>query len=147
MKTITRPVVLTDEEKAKLLSVVSNGKPKEILHSNILLMSDKGFTPKKISEALSTSKQTVNTIKQHYFKEGIERCLVRKNAGKAPYSAKITGEVEAKVVALACTQAPQGKSRWALQLLADKAVELKIIDSISHESINTILKKHNLSLT
>jgi len=147
MKTIERHISLTEEEKEKLLKVVVTGKPSEILYANILLMSDKGFTPKRISEALSTTKQTVNTVKQRYFQEGAEKCLIRKNTGKAPYPAKITGEVEAKVVALACMQAPQGKSRWTLQLLADKTVELNILDSISYESVNTILKKHNLSLT
>jgi len=147
MKKIEKPIELGQAEREKLLMVLEKGTPKEILYANILLMSDKGFTPKKIAEALNTTKQTVNNVKQKYFTHGLGKCLVRKNAGKAPYAPKITGDVEAKIVTLACSSPPEGRSSWALRLLADKAVELQYIDAISYVSVATILKKHNLSLT
>ena len=147
MKTITNPVLLHEEERNKLLDIVNSGNPKEILYANILLMSDKGVAPKRVSELLNTTKQTVNNVKQRYFEGGVKKCMIRKNAGKAPYPAKITGDVEAKIVALACSQAPKGRSKWTLQLLADKSVELKYIESITDVSVMTVLKKHKLSLT
>jgi len=147
MKTITNHIVLSQEEKERLLQILSNGKPNHILYANILLMSDKGFPPKRIVEALSTTKQTVNNVKQRYLRGDIDKCLVRKNAGKAPYPAKITGDVEAKIIALACSKAPEGRIKWTLNLLAEKTVELKYIDSISDVSVMNVLKKHNLNLT
>ena len=146
MKTIEKHIILTNDERGKLLKVLSSGKPNEILYANILLMSDKGFAPKKVAEALNTTKQTVNTAKQRFFEQGVEKCLVRKNAGKAPYASKITGDVEARIIALACSTVPDGRNRWTLRLLADKSVELQIANGLSHDAIGKLLKKHNLSL-
>ncbi len=149
MRKVENHIKLSQEERAKLVAVIHGGKASEILHANILLMCDenaKMFTPKQIAEALNTTKQTINKVKQRYFEVGIDKCLIRKNAGRAPIPPKITGDVEAKIIALACSQAPKGSARWTLRLLADKSVELKIIDSISYESVGTLLKKHNLSL-
>jgi hypothetical protein len=73
--------------------------------------------------------------------------LQRKKRETPPVEAKITGEVEAKIVALGCSQPPEGRARWTLRLLAEKAVELEIIGEISHSSVGSVLKKHNLSLT
>jgi len=168
MKTIEKHVVLSEDAKTTLLQVL-NGKPvfeekqvsgkgekkiilsgknpKAILHANILLMSSNSVTPKKVAESLSTSQETVREVKNRFFNLGVPQCLVRKNAGKAPYPPKITGEVEANITKIACSQTPDGRSRWTLALIADKAVELKVINAISRTSVGTVLKKTNLSLT
>jgi len=147
MKTIEKHVELTEAERARLIKATKSGTAKEILYANIILMCSRKQAPKKISEALDISKQTVNNVKQRFFHDGVDKFTVRRNAGKAPYPAKITGEVEAKVVALACSEAPAGNTRWTLKLLSDKTVELGYIDSITQMSIGRLLKKHNLSLT
>jgi hypothetical protein len=146
MNRIQKWITLSGEDEEKLLKILSCGKPREILHANILLMCGKGYPPKVIVKALSTTKQTVNNVKQRYIKIGIDKFAVRANAGKAPYPAKITGDVEARIVALACSQPPNGYVRWTLRLLADKSVELQYIDEISYVSVGSVLKKHNLNL-
>lgn len=152
MKTIERNIELTMEERDFLTKLVRGRKSsgKEILHANILLGSDIGrgsfLAPTKLAVALNTSKQTVIGIKKRYFSGGIVSAVFRKKRAHPPVPAKITGDVEAKVIALACSKAPEGRNRWTLRLLADKSVELKYIESISYKSVETLLKKHNLSL-
>lgn len=147
MNTVSKHVNLSEEEKNKLMELLTAGKPNEILYANIILMSDRKFTPKTICAALNTSKQTVNMAKRRYLAEGADKFTIRRNAGKAPMPPKLTGEVEAKIVALACMQPPEGRTRWTLELLSDKTVELRYIDSITPMSVSRILKKRNLSLT
>ena len=146
MKTIKNHVSLSEEEEKKLRKILETGKPNEIRAANILLMSGKGFTPKKIAESLSTTKQTVNNVKQRFFKLGVDKCMIRKNAGVAPFAPKITGDVEAKITTIACSTPPQGRTRWTLELIANETVRLNILDSISGASVHTVLKKTNLSL-
>jgi len=94
------------------------------------------------------SRQTVNDAKRDFLAaSGTELFLRRKPLEKPPIEPKITGEVEAKIIAVRCGPPPEGRARWTLQLLADRTVELKIIDSISQMSVHRTLKKHNLSLT
>ena len=83
----------------------------------------------------------------YYCEKGLEATINRKKRETPPVPAKVTGEVEAHVIALACGQPPDGYSKWTLRLLADRTVELGYIDSISHVTVSTILKKTNLSLT
>jgi len=152
MKKIEKNIELTDSERELLLAIIKTGKrkSKEILHANILLQSDVGakmtLTPTQIVKALNTSKQTVANVKNAYFDGGIERAVFRKKRETAPVEPKITGDIEAKIITLACNKAPDGRNRWTLRLLADKCVELQFIDSISYKSIEKVLKKHNLSL-
>ena len=146
MNKIQKHIKLSDYEEGELKRVLLSGKPREILLANILLMSANGFTPKRIAESLSTSKQTVNNAKRRFFNTGL-KCLIRKNAGRAPIAPKITGDVEAKIISIACSKAPDGYGRWTLQMIADKSVELQYIEAVSDESVRRLLKKRNLSLT
>ena len=73
--------------------------------------------------------------------------LTRKKRETPPVDPKITGEVEARIIALACSQPPEGRARWSLRLLAEKSVELEILDKLSHSSVERVLKKTNISLT
>jgi len=141
------------EEKEMLNEITRNGKStaKEIMHARILLATDDAREPKltvrQVAEKCDSTATTVQTVRRLYATQGFEAALERKKRETPPVEAKITGDIEAKLVALACTEPPEGRAHWALRLLADKAVELEIIDSISHSSVGTVLKKHNLSLT
>ena len=143
----------TAEEKETLNEITRNGKSsaKEIMHARILLATDDARKPKmtvrQVAEKCDSTTTTVQTVRRLYATQGFEAALQRKKRETPPVEAKITGDVEAKIVALACSDPPQGHARWALRLLASRAVELKIIDEISHSSVCTLLKKHNLSLT
>jgi len=142
-------VNLSAEEKEKLNEITRNGKStaKEIMHARILLATDDArelkLTVRQVAEKCDSTTTTVQTVRRCYATQGLEAALERKKRETPPVEAKITGEVEAKLVALACTAPPDGREHWTLRLLADRAVELEIVDSISHSSVGTVLKKHN----
>lgn len=145
-------IELSDQDKAELIDIVTKGKSpaRTILHANILLASDrrseKYMTVSEISKAYHTTPTTVQNVRTSYCEKGLEATINRKKRETPPVPAKVTGEVEAHVIALACGEPPEGYSKWTLRLLADKTVELGYIDSISHVTVSTILKKTNLSL-
>lgn len=146
-------VALSEEEKAKLKGITTTGKAtaKEIMHANILLATDDSRTPKltviATAEKCNTSTTTVTRIRKLYSEGGLLAALARKWRETPPVEPKITGEVEARIIALSCSEPPEGFARWSLRLLADKAVELEYIESISFVSVGTVLKKHSLNLT
>ena len=152
MPSLKYVIELSAEDKAKLTDIVTKGKSpaRMILRANILLASDrrseKYMTISEISKAYHTTPTTVQNVRASYYEKGLEATINRKKRETPPVPAKVTGEVEAHVVALACGEPPEGYSKWTLRLLADKTVELGYIDSISHVTISTILKKTNLSL-
>ena len=144
-------VTLTEEERECLLNITQKGtnKAKKIRNATILLNSDVGEYSDKvnnstISKVLHISNRTIDRIKRLFVEEGIEFALNGKphEILKPP---KIDGDLEAKLVSLACSEMPEGYARWSLRLLADKMVELKYIDSISHEAVRQVLKKTNLN--
>lgn len=141
-------VRLTKSERRVLLAMVSKGSAsaKEIMHANILLAADENKSKVRQSEAdiatlFHVNPQTVHTIRRRYFEAGLDSAVSRKKRETPPVEPKITGEVEARIIALSCGMPPKGRSRWSLRLLADKAIELQIIDSISHEAVGRLLKK------
>ena len=103
------------------------------------------MTVSEISKAYHTTPTTVRNVRASYCEKGLEATINRKKRETPPVPAKVTGEIEAHIVALACGEPPEGYSKWSLRLLADRTVELGYIDSISHVTISTILKKTNLS--
>ena len=105
------------------------------------------MTVSEIANAYRTTPKAVQTVRASYCKNGLEATINRKKRETPPIPAKVTGEVEAHIIALACGQPPEGYSRWTLRLLADKTVELGYIESILHVTVSNILKKTNLSLT
>ena len=153
MPSIKYVIELSAEEKAKLTELVSKGKSpaRTILRANILLASDKEnekyMTISEISKAYHTTPTTVKNVRASYCEKGLEATINRKKRETPPVPAKVTGEVEAHIIALACGEPPEGYSKWSLRLLAERTVELGYIDSISHVTLSTILKKTNLSLT
>ncbi len=152
MPSIKYVIKLSDQDKAELIDIVTKGESpaRTILRANILLASDRQsetyMTATEISKVYHTTPTTVQKVRTSYCEKGLEATINRKKRETPPIPAKVTGEVEAHVIALACGKPPEGYSKWTLRLLADKAVELGYIDSISHVTVSTILKKMNLSL-
>ena len=153
MPSVKYIIELSDAERKTLQSIVTKGKSpaKAILRANILLASDKSskkyMTVAEIAEVYHTTPTTVQTVRTSFCEKGLEETLSRKKRETPPVPAKITGDVEARVIALACSNPPAGYAKWTLRLLADQTVELGYVETISYVSIARILKKTNLSLT
>jgi predicted XRE-type DNA-binding protein len=108
----------------------------------------KPLTQEQIAEKVGVSRQTVNAVKRVFLdSESTSAFLQRKKRETPPIEPKITGEVEAHIIALACSPPPEGYAKWGVRLLANKCVELNYIDSISFKSVHRVLKKHNLNRT
>jgi transposase len=143
-------VTLTKEERSVLASIIGKGKhsSQEFRNACILLNSDEGegnkSTAENIAKILHIHIKTVERIKQRFVEEGFDRCLSRKEYPEV-VDIKADGDFEAHLIALSCSEAPAGYARWSLRLLADKMVELKYVDSVSHETVRQILKKTKLN--
>lgn len=151
---MSKEIRLSEEEQVYLKNFVKNGehKAKEIIRARVLLMLDRTGKSDHVrynrtAEYAGISVQAVYNMRDEYLSNrDISAYLTRKKRTTPPVKPKVNGEVEAKIVALACSKAPEGHSRWTLRLLAEKAVELNIIDSISHVRVQQILKKRNINL-
>lgn len=132
---------LSDEEYIQLRHYVREGRKssRAINRARILLLSDEPVTDEEICQQLAVGRATVYRVRKNYQAGGLAQALQEKPRSGAP--SKIDGRVEASLTLLACCDPPPGYSRWTLQLLADKLVELEVIDSISLESVRTSLKK------
>ena len=142
-------VILTEEERKELQQLITNGKAaaKKILHARILLKADESptgpaWSDLQIQDALEVSTRTIERLRQHSVEEGLQAALHRKERAHPPRK-KWDGEKEAHLIALACSTPPTGRIRWTTGLLADKRVELSLVESISDEAIGTTLKKTN----
>ena len=153
MPSVKYPIELSDSDRRTLLDIVAKGSSsaKTILRANILLASDrtnkKHMTVAEIASAFSTSPTTVENVRTSYANNGLTATISRKKHAVPPVAPKVTGYVEAHIIALACSKPPKGYEKWTLRLLADKCVELNYVDSISHVTVQRLLKKTNLSLT
>jgi len=112
--------------------------------ARILLLSDEGHEDDEITEALKVSKSTVSRIRKRYCEGGLNFALNEKPRIGAPR--KIDSRLETQLTLLACSEPPEGRSRWTVRLLADRLVEMKFVESISHMSVQRLLKKMKLSL-
>ncbi len=140
---VKNPVTLKPKDRKLLKQLVSKGseQARKITRCRILLLADEGRTDTQIIEALQVARNTVRTVRSRYVKEGLQAAINERPRTGAPK--KFDGRLKAKITALACSEPPEGRSRWTLRLLADKAVELEITDSISHQTVKRILKKTN----
>ena len=143
-------VHLTVEQRQALEEMIHKGESsaRKQTRARILLLSDRSQGEKRsqaeVAEALMCNATTVGNIRRRFGREGLASALSEKpRPGHPP---KVTGEVEAHLVALTCSEAPQGHVRWTLRLLANRLVELEVVESISHVAIHDVLKKMNLSL-
>ncbi len=145
-------ITLIKNERETLGTLTSKGKHKaqKILNALILLGCDEGeyqmkrLTNKEISYALNISMRKIDRVKKRFVLEGLDVALNGRK-GSRIYAKKVDGDFEAHLIALSCSEPPEGFARWSLRLLADKVVELEYIGSISHETIRHILKKTKLS--
>jgi hypothetical protein len=151
----TNQIILTPEERRELkrFSTTGSHSVKLVNRAKIILALDrpKGRrtqTQEAIAENIGVSRQAVRNVKQDFLAaENVAAFLQRKKRATPPVPPKVTGKLEARVIALACGEAPQGYARWTLRLLAERTVELQYVDAISHMTVGRLLKKHNLNPT
>jgi DNA-binding transcriptional ArsR family regulator len=147
------PVILTETEREHLRSLIAAGTApaRKLTHARILLKADQspqgpGRVDDAVAEAVEVSQPTVSRVRKQYFEEGLETALNRRPPNRE-YHRKLDGKQEARLVALACSEPPEGQARWSLRLLADKMVELEVVDDLSYQTVRRTLKKTNSSLT
>ena len=146
-------VTLTEDERDALGVLASKGKHKsqKILNALILLGCDVGgyqmkrSTNEGMARVLNISMKKIDRVKKRFVMEGLDVALNGRK-GSRIYAKKADGDFEAHLVALSCSEPPEGFARWSLRLLADKVVELDYIDSVSHETVRRVLKKTKSSL-
>jgi len=146
-------VTLTNDERKDLELITRSGKTnaKRFIHARALLLCDASeegpaWKVADIASALGITSRTIEHLKRRFVEDGIESVLNRKPREKPPREVTFDGAFEARLTALACSEAPAGRSRWTIRLLAEKAVELKFSESVSHMTVQRALKKMNLNL-
>ncbi len=147
-------VTLTPAEREELERLTKTAKTnaKRFVYARALLLCDTGsqgpaWKVEDTAEALGVSSRTIEHLKKRFVEEGLSAALERRQPEKPPREVTFGGEFEARLIALACSQAPEGRRRWTVRLLAEKAVELDLAPTVSHMTIQRVLKKTNLSLT
>lgn len=140
-------VRLSEEERERLTSLINRGRgpARQLLAARILLKADvadgAGWSDRRIIGALETSASTVYRVRKQLVEEGLEAAIGRKPRAKPPVEPIFDGEKEAKLIALACSEPPEGYARWSLRLLESKVVELGIVERASDSTIGRVLKK------
>ncbi len=147
-------VTLTQAEREELGRLLAKGKAdvRRLKHAQILLNADESdgglaWADGRIAEAVGCGTATVERVRRRFVEDGLELALSPYRTPRREYRTKLDGEQEAKLIATACGAAPDGRTRWTLRLLADRLVELNVVDSISHETVRQALKKTNSSRT
>ncbi len=140
-------ITLSSEEREELAAVVRKGRvaASRRLHAQLLLQADSGtegpaWTDEAISAAFAVHPTTVANVRQRCVEEGVEAALQRRTP-RRQYPRKLDGRQEAQLITVACSEPPVGQQRWTLRLLADKLVELAVVDSIARETVRQTLKK------
>lgn len=147
MASIKYVIELTDEEKEQLKAIVSKGTASAhtILHANILLASNrnnkKHMTVAEMAETFHCATDTVQKVRTSYANNDMEAAIHRKQRETPPRQPKVTGDVEAHIIALACGEPPEGYGRWTVRLISEKCVELGYVDSLSHMTVQRLRKK------
>ncbi len=147
-------VRLTDEERKGLEALVRRGRThaRKLLYARILLKADAvaeggpAWTDERIADALETSADTVARERRRFCEDGLEVALMPRKPGR-PRRRVLDGRAEARLVALACSEPPEGRASWTLRLLADRMVELGVVEGVSHETVRRTLKKTSSSPT
>jgi transposase len=140
-------VTLTAEEREQLTAMVSKGKAaaRALTHARILLKTDEtqggpAWTDAAVCAALDVGLCTVMRVRERFVEEGLDAAL-RPRPSSYVQPRKLDGHLEAQLVTLACSEAPEGQARWSLRLLADRFVELGHVEELSHETVRQTLKK------
>jgi len=147
-------VTLTQKERKELEALTHRGKThaRRFIHARALLLCDAGadgpaWNVADVATALGVTSRSIEHLKKRFVEDGFEAALERKPREKPPREVIFDGAFEARLIALACSDAPDGRRRWTVRLLADKVVELNIASCVSHMTVQRVLKKTNLSLT
>ena len=145
-------VTLTEPERQMLQAMLSRGKAaaRKLVHARILLKADvsrggPGWKDEQIAEGLEVGRATVERVREKFVEEGLDAALERRRP-RREYRRTLDGDGEAHLVALACQQPPEGRSRWTLRLLADRMVQLEYVEQVSKDTVARVLKKTSLSL-
>ncbi len=145
-------VKLTLDERSRLEGMIKRGREAAYRrrHAEVLLLVDEGehgpeLVDRVVAERTGFSRRTVEQIRQRCVTEGLDSALERKKRVRERLQ-RLDGEGEARLISLACSDAPKGHARWTLHLLSDKLVELEVVESISHECVRQVLKKHHKTL-
>ena len=142
-------VTLELEEREQLEQLTRKGQvaASKVMHARVLLLCDQGehnsqepFMVKDAAKALGVSTRTIETVKKRFVEEGLDSAIERKASTRKP-NIKFDGEFDARIMQLACSESPEGTSRWTIRLLAEQAVELGIVDTVSTMTIQRSLKK------
>ena len=141
------PVILSQTERDDLKRLIATGTApaRKLTHARILLKADEStegasWVDEKVADAVEVSQPTVARVRRQYFEEGLEAALNRRPP-KREYHRKLDGKQEARLLALACSQPPEGHARWSLRMLADRLVELEIVEDVSYQTVRRTLKK------
>ena len=138
-------VQLTKEEREQLQKLVSSGiaPARKLTRARILLKVDAGMTKSAICQVLDVTNNTVTNVCRSFQTQRLE--TVERKKPNREYKHSLDGEAEAHLIAIACSEAPQGRERWTLRMLQDEMIKRKYVDEVSHETVRTALKKTNLS--
>jgi hypothetical protein len=155
MKKQKYSIKLTDQQRKELKNFITSTSKKNTpqckVHAKVLLYLDeageKTLTPEQTATKCKLHKENIYKIRKQYTTQGLDRVLQRKKRETPPIPGKITGEVEAHIIATACSTTPEGKKTWTLQMIADKIVLDGVVESISDVSVMQVLKKHNTNPT
>ena len=155
MKNQKYEVKLTEEQRKEIGKFIKSASKKNTaqckVHAKVLLCLDENgerpLTPKQTAQKCKIHQENVYKIRKQFVVEGIQRVLYRKKRETPPVPAKVTGEVEAHIIATACSAAPAGRKQWTLQMIADKIVLEGVVGSLGKETVRRTLKKQNISLT
>ena len=145
-------VRLTDEERIGLEAMVKKGRVAayKIRHANVLLKADDdgpAWMDVRIAEAFGCHPRTVENVRRRFVMQGLDAAIARKRQERPSRERKLDGEGEARLVTIACSEPPEGRGRWTLELLAGELVRLKVVDSISDQTVRRTLKKTSSSRT
>jgi transposase len=137
-------VTLTADERTQLQQLLRGGEAatRKVTRARILLKASEGWPDQRIAEALNIGRATVERTRQRFVEENLAALDERPRPGNKP---KLDAKAEARLIAEACSAAPEGRERWTLQLLADRVVQLQLADSYSYEAVRRVLKKTNSS--
>ena len=145
-------VKLTRAQRQQLERMVKSGTAaaRAILHAQVLLKTDSGedgprWSVQQIQSALGVGSTMIKRIRHLFVEQGLEAAVQRKPQPPRPQQRTINGEQEAHVIAVLCTEQPEGQERWTLRALRDRVIELEIVETVSHETLRTVLKKTNSS--
>jgi transposase len=141
-------VTLTADERGQLEALTRAGKrsARTIARARVLLLADQGesgpgWEDRRIAEAVGCGHRTVERVRERFVTDGLDAALTHQTPAKPPRQPVLDGAAEAKLIALACAATPDGRKAWTLRMLADKLVELEVVEAVSHETVRRVLKK------